>query len=100
MEEKTCKNCRFYHHLFSDHGVCSFTDDNFDVFEPEFDATRDFVLCCKNFSEIKPITNGDWLRQLNDEELIDQMKNLCKVFMWDKYKALAWLNSPKDHNED
>ena len=97
MNDKTCKNCRFYRHLFSDHGVCSFTDDNFDEFEPEFDATQDFVIACDKF---QPLTNGDWLRQLSNEQLIDQMKNLCEIFKWDKYKALAWLDSPKDYNED
>jgi hypothetical protein len=93
MQDKTCKNCRFYHQLFSDHGVCSFTADDFDVFEPEFDATRDFVKACDKF---QPRTNGDWLRSLNNEQLIEQMKNLHQLFLWDKYKALSWLNSPKD----
>lgn len=46
--------------------------------------------------EPSPRTNGDMLRQMCDEELLDALRNLRELFLWDKYKALAWLSAPAE----
>lgn len=52
----------------------------------------------------KPIgriaTNGDKVRQMSNEKLLDALKNLHQLFLWDKYKALAWLNAPAEINTE
>ncbi len=64
MERKTCGDCIFYHGIHDDCGVCT-------LFETDetFDKTCDFVYSCKDFQPKQPITNGDRIRQMSNDEL-------------------------------
>ena len=72
MKNKTCGECRFLSTEYDRHGrgKCYYTDNRY---LPSCGA-------CKAFKEAynAPMTNGDVIRQMSNEELVEFMKNVAE----------------------
>jgi hypothetical protein len=99
MSNKTCGDCIFYHPVYTDNGICTLTE--------EFEKTCDFVYCCKSYHPKNPLTNGDVIRQMSNEELaVFFEKGMCHRCIYHgeyscnpsfcKIGIKAWLNAPAD----
>ena len=105
MERKTCGDCIFYHGIRDDAGICALTD--------EFEQTCDFVYSCKSFSPAPPITNGDKIRTMCNDVLLQYVCLLpceicpakkikgCNKDTWDgttkcQQNWLDYLNAPAE----
>jgi hypothetical protein len=55
---------------------------------------------CKYFEEITPPTNGDKIRQMSNEELVDALIDIChKFFVMSHEAVLSYLNAPAESEE-
>lgn len=86
MERKTCGECIFYHGIYDDCGVCTLCET-----DETFDKTYDFVYSCKKFEPKQPVTNGDRIRQMSNDELAEKLVFDCGDKDGDGYRV--WYSS-------
>lgn len=95
MKNKTCGECNHYHPVWVHEGVCKVTSD--------LKKTCDSSTACRSWS-IKPKpTNGDKIRQCNNEELVEFISCSYCIYAYQdcSYKSctegrLSWLKAPAE----
>lgn len=101
MERKTCGDCIFYHGIYDDCGVCTLCET-----DETFDKTCDFVYACEKFQPKQPMTNGDKIRQMSNDDLAKIIsRSICESCIYQDEDCdctnhddgiLAWLNAPAE----
>lgn len=105
---KVCKKCSWFY-IHEDQSDC-WGCDNSSNFSPltterDFKASEEFDDFSKKLKEravarkAKPMTNGDKIRAMNDDELADFLCNntkceVCRFGNWTGCKLREWLKQP------